>query len=51
MAIVAIVLGAIGFIIALLPGTRGGILSVVSIIAGAIGVIAAFVKLLGGHVL
>ena len=50
MAVVAIVLGAIGFVIALLPGTRGGMLSIVSIIAGAIGVIAAIVKLLGGNV-
>ncbi len=47
LAVLAIVFGAIGFIIALLPGTRGGIISIISIIAGAIGIIAAIFKLLG----
>jgi hypothetical protein len=47
---VAIVLGALGFILALLPGKRGGMLSLVAIIAGVIGILAALVKLLGGNV-
>ena len=50
LAVLAIVLGAIGFILALLPGTRGGILSLISIAAGAIGIIAAVFKLVGNVV-
>jgi hypothetical protein len=50
MAVLAIVLGAIGAVIAMLPGKRGGIMSMVAIVAGAIGIIAAFIKLLSGNV-
>jgi hypothetical protein len=50
-AVIAILLGLSGFALALLPGKRGGIISVVSIVAGLIGIIAAVVKLLQGNVL
>jgi hypothetical protein len=46
LAILAIVFGAIGFLLALLPGKRGGIVSILSIIIGAIGIIAGIVKLI-----
>ena len=49
MAIFAIVLGVIGFLLALLPQTRGGIVSILSILFGLIGIIAALFKLLGGN--
>jgi hypothetical protein len=49
MAILAIVFGAIGMLLAFLPQTRGGIVSVLSIVFGLIGVIAAVFKLLGGN--
>ena len=45
-AILAIVLGVIGFLLALLPGKRGGIVSVISIVAGLNGIIAAVFKLI-----
>jgi hypothetical protein len=44
LAIVAIIFGIIGVIIALLPHVRGGIVSFISIAAGVIGIIAAVVK-------
>lgn len=47
-AIIAILLGAVGMLISLLPGKRGGIVSIVSIVAGLIGIIAAVFKLIGG---
>ena len=50
LAIVAIVLGLIGLLLALLPQTRGGIVSIISIVAGAIGIIAAIFKLIGHFV-
>lgn len=45
LAILAIILGGIGVLLALAPQTRGGIASIVSILAGAIGIIAAVLKL------
>jgi len=45
LAILAIILGALGVVLALAPQTRGGIASVISILAGAIGIIAAVFKL------
>lgn len=47
LAIVAIVLGGIGFAIAILPRHRGGVLSVLAILAGVIGVIVAIFRLVG----
>ena len=44
LAIVAIVLGLIGFLAALLPGTRGGILSVLAMGLGIIGAIAGIIR-------
>ena len=45
LAILAIVLGALGVILAIAPQRRGGIMSVISILAGAIGIVAAVFKL------
>lgn len=47
LAIIAIILGAIGLIIAMMPGVRGGLISMVSIAAGGIGIVAAIFKLIG----
>ena len=45
-AILAIVFGAIGCLLAIAPGKRGGMISVVSIVLGAIGIIAALFKII-----
>ena len=45
LAILAIILGGLGVVLALAPQTRGGIMSIISILAGAIGIIAAVLKL------
>jgi len=45
LAIVAIVAGAIGVIMALSPNVRGGIASIISILAGVVGILAAVVKI------
>ena len=44
LAVAALVLGAIGVVVALLPGKRGGIVSFLSIGMGAIAVIVALVR-------
>ena len=44
-AIGAIVFGAIGVAISILPMKRGGIISFMSLLLGALGVIAAIVRL------
>jgi hypothetical protein len=46
LAILAIILGGIGVMLAIAPQTRGGVMSVVSILLGAIGIIAAVIKLI-----
>jgi hypothetical protein len=46
LAILAIILGGIGVLLALSPQTRGGIASVISILAGAIGIIAAVIRMI-----
>jgi hypothetical protein len=45
LAVLAIVAGLIGVVLALSPRVRGGMISVLSIAAGAIGIIAAMFKL------
>ena len=45
LAIVAIIAGLIGVVLALSPRVRGGMISLVSIVAGLIGIIAAVFKL------
>jgi uncharacterized membrane protein HdeD (DUF308 family) len=45
LAIIAIVAGAIGVIMALSPNVRGGVASIISILAGVVGILAAVVKL------
>ena len=45
LAIIAIVAGVIGVLLALSPSVRGGIASMVSIVAGLVGVLAAVVKI------
>jgi hypothetical protein len=50
LCILAIVFGIIGAVLALLPGTRGGMMSILSIALAAIGVIVALVRILTpGH--
>ena len=49
MAIVAILLGVLGMLLALSPRTRGGIVSLISIVAGVFAIAAAALKLLTGH--
>lgn len=44
LAIAALVLGAVGVVVALLPGKRGGIISFLSIGLGAIAVLIALVR-------
>jgi len=46
LAIVAIIFGVIGVIMALAPNVRGGVISMVSLLAGGIGLIAAVIKAL-----
>jgi hypothetical protein len=48
LAVLAILAGIVGFVLALLPGTRGGIVSFFAAAAGFIGVIVAMVKLFSG---
>ena len=44
LAAVAFIFGALGIILALVPNTRGGGLSILAVILSFIGVIAAIVK-------
>ena len=44
MAAVAFIFGALGIILALVPNTRGGGLSILAVILSFVGVIAAIVK-------
>lgn len=46
LCIAAGLLGALGVVLALLPGVRGGLVSVASIVMGLIGVVVAIVRLL-----
>ena len=46
LCILAIVFGAIGLVISLLPGVRGGIISIVSIVLALIGVVVALIRIL-----
>jgi hypothetical protein len=45
-AAIAICAGLLGVILALLPNTRGGIVSIFAVLAGVVGIIAAIVKLI-----
>ncbi len=45
LAVVAIVLGCIGMLLAFAPSIRGGITSFVSVLAGVAGVIVAIVRI------
>jgi hypothetical protein len=44
LAVLAIVLGALGVLLAIAPGKRGGMISAISIIAGLFGIILAILK-------
>jgi hypothetical protein len=46
LAVVAIIFGVIGVLLALSPNVRGGFISMFSLFAGGIGLIAAVVKAL-----
>ena len=45
LAVGAIFAGVIGVLLAFLPSTRGGFISILSIFAGIAGIIAAIIKL------
>ena len=47
-AIIAIIAGALGVLVALLPGTRGGFVSFFAVVAGFFGIGAALYKLIVG---
>jgi hypothetical protein len=44
MAIIAIVLGLIGFTMSILPGTRGGVTSMLAVVLGLIGAICGVIR-------
>jgi len=44
LAIVAIVFGVIGFLLALSPSVRGGIVSIFSLVIAGIGIVAAIIR-------
>lgn len=44
LAIVAIVFGVFGFILALAPSVRGGLVSVLSLMLAGIGIVVAIIK-------
>ena len=46
LAVAAIVLGLIGFLLALSPKVRGGVTSVMSMVFGLLGIVAAVFKLI-----
>lgn len=46
LAIAAIILGAVGAMLAMSPRVRGGMMSIVAIGAGLIGIVAAVFKLI-----
>jgi len=46
IAILAIIFGGIGLLLAMAPQVRGGIASIVSILAGAIGIVAAVIRMI-----
>ena len=46
LAVIAMVLGVIGALVALAPRVRGGMISILSIIAGFIGIIAAILRMI-----
>jgi len=52
LAVIAIVLGAIGFLLAFTPRSRGGIISLMAMAFGALGIIAGVFRALwhfAGH--
>lgn len=44
MAALALIFGTIGIILALMPNTRGGALSILAVVLSFLGVIAAMIK-------
>lgn len=46
LALAAVVLGVIGFALAMSPRVRGGVVSVLSMIAGGAGVVIALLRLI-----
>lgn len=46
LAVAAIILGLVGAVSAIGPGTRGGVVSMMSIFAGVAGIVAAAFKLI-----
>lgn len=46
LAVIAIVLGLLGFVLALMPGVRGGVASAIAILAGVLGIIVSIIRLI-----
>lgn len=46
LAILAMLLGFVGFIFALAPGIRGGVISILSLIGGGLGIVVALLKII-----
>jgi len=44
LALIAIAFAIIGFLLALLPGTRGGFVSLFSLVLGSIGLVIAIIR-------
>jgi hypothetical protein len=44
LAIVAIIFGVLGFIVALAPSVRGGIVSILSLMLASIGIVIAIIR-------
>jgi len=46
LAIAAVVLGAVGIVLSILPGRRGGLLSAISVLLGVVGVAVAIIRII-----
>ena len=46
LAIAAVVLGAVGIVLSVLPGRRGGLLSAISVLLGVVGVAVAIIRII-----
>jgi hypothetical protein len=46
LAIAAVVLGAVGVLLSVLPSRRGGFLSAASVLLGVVGVVAAIIRII-----
>jgi len=49
LAIVAIIFGVLGLLLAFAPSVRGGAVSILSMFLACIGIVAALIKAIAGH--